>query len=124
MLGAAVELPNVIGTVSFSSMSRSTLSCWYMVVDWNPAFTPGPRMMTGIWPPPLVLSVSKDSSQVMMRMPSFWKSGELSSGPMLFCSHWSPRELLSSLVHVGPPGGGQSCMLLIWLGTMQEKDGR
>ncbi len=62
-------------------------------------------------PPPLVLSLP-DSSNTMMRSPSFWNVGFLISGSMLVCSQESAVE------------SEQSCASSQPFGTIQEKLGK
>src|SRR5436305_15179138 len=75
-----------------------------------------------IWPPPLAVSVSTDSSHRIVSKPSCWNTALETSGAILALSQLSVAASLSASVHVEP--FGQSWPLFNWFGRRYEKLGK
>jgi hypothetical protein len=72
-----------------------------------------------MWPPPFCVSVSTDSSNVMMSNPLCRNAALAISGSMLVFNQLSAAASLSAFVQFGM-FAGQSCALFCWFGMMNE----
>src|ERR1019366_738421 len=97
MSGAVAQAPGKTEGPASLSMNRHVLSCWYQVTGISdplggyPMLTSGPTATHGTCPPPNCVSLSSDSSKVIINSPppAVLKSGLASSGALLACSQAS-----------------------------------